>query len=556
MRLHILVLATVGFLISGCLISEDHGTTTVGNPVSAPPDFTSGQGTDPNPNDIPPAIPTPTPTPMQTIPGHIVVPNAEVDLIVNGGAERTNSSDMNLEIVAPIAFYSQMRISRRPDCTDGEWEAFADAAVRPILDRNATNIVGVRLKDDDNVVSQCVVKSIQHDDLGPEIVIANYPTANLEEGSTARISYSVDDASPIAGVVCSLNQLQKPCDAGFVNVDLTALMAGSYTFAVDAVDVLGNSSHAEVSWNVVSTTTHLVQNILINNYNKVDILIVDDNSGSMQYEQQSMAKRTSNFLSILAGLDWRISVTTTDPTPTTKTNTLNPTWTAVTDGLFIPVYGLANHFYFHSAMDPVDAQYRLGMTLQRPETGSSSEQAINAVYRSIERGFTNPSANPVQHNFFRDGAHFAVLVISDEDESANNFKNDPQNLLNYVNTTFNGQKAFSWHSIITRPNDTACKSTYGAVYGHRYNAFSLLTGGIIGSVCETDYAAQLTGVANKIRNLVKTMTLSCQPLAQLPIVVSLDGAPYSGAFTVEGVNLNFAAELPPGNYSIDYHCLK
>ena len=204
-------------------------------------------------------------------------------------------------------------------------------------------------------------------------------------------------------------------------------------------------------------------------------------------------------------------------------------------------------------MSPADAQYRLGMTLQRPETGSGSEQAIYATNRVIERGV---AGNPVQRDFFRDGAHFAVVVISDEDESANGTKNDPQNLVSLVHSTFNGQKAFSWHSIITRPGDKSCLDGEGYSYGERYHQLSVLTGGLIGSVCESDYAGQLMGIANGIRQLVKTMTLSCPPLSQFPIVITKDGHPFGGVYTLAGVNLRFDAELPPGNYQVDYQCLK
>src|SRR5690606_4781259 len=123
-----------------------------------------------------------------------------------------------------------------------------------------------------------------------------------------------------------------------------------------------------------------------------DILIVIDNSGSMEYEQRNMAQRVSNFLSILQGLDWRIAVTTTDPTSTSKTNSDKTQPSKVSDGLFLPIAGLNNQFYIDSTMNPVEAQTRLGNTLQRPETGSGSEQAINATYRVIERGY-GPDAN-------------------------------------------------------------------------------------------------------------------------------------------------------------------
>src|SRR5690606_8968839 len=47
---------------------------------------------------------------------------------------------------------------------------------------------------------------------------------------------------------------------------------------------------------------------------RVDILLVDDNSGSMSAEQNLLAQRFSTFISRLSGLDWQIGITTTDVT--------------------------------------------------------------------------------------------------------------------------------------------------------------------------------------------------------------------------------------------------
>jgi hypothetical protein len=46
--------------------------------------------------------------------------------------------------------------------------------------------------------------------------------------------------------------------------------------------------------------------------NKVDILIIDDNSYSMEVEQKKMAERFPSFVSALGDLDYQIAVTTTD----------------------------------------------------------------------------------------------------------------------------------------------------------------------------------------------------------------------------------------------------
>ncbi|OFZ15453.1 MAG: hypothetical protein A2Z20_12220 [Bdellovibrionales bacterium RBG_16_40_8] len=553
--------------ITACFSTSDQGSQTIGSATTQPPDFTSSPSDPGQNNDVSVLV---EPPPAANEQSGNIRPVSGVSLIINNGADRTSDPIMHLSVLlTEYAEIGVMKIGFTNDCSDGEWGDFTDNIdiLSPTLNGEVT--VSIQFQDYDRVLSQCITSSIMHDNEGPEITFTTYPSASIEQGSRASISYSVTDASAISSVTCRLNQLEKPCLADSNNIDISEMPEGSYIFSIDAVDELGNTSHGQVAWSVVSSTKHLLQSILVRNENKVDILVVIDNSGSMAYEQQSMALRTSNFLSILQGLDWRIAITTTDPTATLSVNTADPklngliapvgskkVYKYVSDGLFLPINNHPGEFYIESTLSQSDAQNRLSQTLQRPETGSGKEQAIYATYRMIERGFTEQNKNPVQHNFFRDGANFSALVISDEDESASGTKNDPQNLMSLVYNTFQGQKAFSWHSIITKPKDENCLKTYGATYGERYNQLSLMTGGLIGSVCESDYASQLAGIANGIRQLVKTLTLSCQPLPQFPIVVLKDGQTYSGTYTIEGVNLKFDAELPAGGYSIDYHCLK
>jgi hypothetical protein len=162
-------------------------------------------------------------------------------------------------------------------------------------------------------------------------------------------------------------------------------------------------------------------------------------------------------------------------------------------------------------------------------------------------------------NFFRPSAQFAVLVISDEDESANGPKNNPYNLLKLISTSFNGNKSFVFHSIITRPDDTTCKSTNGKTYGKNYAAFSNLTGGVIGDVCASDYTSQVESIAHGVRNTLKTLTLNCLPVIDdtHKITVLKDGAAFTSMnSSLNGLNLVFDDVLPIGNYEITYSCVK
>lgn len=464
------------------------------------------------------------------------------------GISITGSQLTNLrQITANIKYdsWSFMKVNINADCSGGDFEPVSSTKAVTLPEANLIYTVSVQFTDIDRTGrTPCLTAQVKYDSEGPKILFNKYPSPVSDTEAPISLEYQVDDFSTITSTNCTFLGVTKPCAAGGpYTIGWDSLPEGTYTFTVDATDELGQSSSSSVSWQVVSRTKRLTQTFYLNDYRKVDVIIVIDNSGSMEYEQKNMAQRMSNFLSILRGLDWQIGVVTTDSRDI-----------ALGDGRLLPIYGKSGEYIFTSAMDESDAQYRLGMTLQRKETGDSAEQGIKATYRAIERSLDGVN-NPFNKNLIREGAHLASLVISDENESANTAKNDPHNLLSFIQQSYGGQKNFSFHSIITRPGDSACLKTNGYSYGERYKVMSELTGGIMGSVCESDYTQQLTGIANGIRDLLKSLTLKCEPLTGYPITVKLDGQVYNESFTVEGVNLRYANELPPGTFTVDYRCL-
>ena len=560
-----LQLRTLGLIIAtsaltGCLFPEDKGTIeNVGTPVSGEGNFTVTAPTDggtTTPGDTTPTTPT---SPVDPNPPVTQPSGPDFMFSINNGDNYTNAGSITLRVATDLPTYFNFKVSSNELCDGGTWARLDDTLAAQLtvtnFAHNAKNNYSVQFKDVDGTLSDCLKASIIHDDQGPDILFTKYPMQTLEEGASGEIIAQVTDISPITSVVCTLNDITKACLSGTNVIALSQMPAGSYTFTIKATDSHGYSNTKSVSWTVVNKARLLTQTLLVKDDRKVDVLIVIDNSGSMQYEQQSMAKRVQNMLSVLRGLDYRIGVTTTDPNVTHTSNKV----TYYGDGDLIPISGLAGKLWIDSTMSESAAQVALGNTLQRPETGSGVEQAILATYRFIEKATTPAPVGQVAtgiQTFFRDGANFATLVISDEDESANTVKNDPENLLKLISTQFANQKAFSWHSIITKPGDTQCKNTYGATYGERYAKLSTLTGGIIGSVCEADYATQVSGIANEIRNLIKNITLTCAPLEGYAITVKKDGVAYADTFVLDGLNLKFSNPLEPGTYTVDYACLK
>lgn len=536
------IIVLVNGLTACKLISDESVVVQSSNDASTSPsvpvdDFSITSGDDSNPvpkNEGPVILPPPV----------VSADDQELNeegFLINKGAAYTQSLSVELTLLSLAP--NKMAISMGTNCQSTTWITYTDKLVVQLPNENQSNTVSVQFQDWEGGISNCFRRSIIHDNKGPEILVQTYPVSILAPGSNAEIAFMIrDDRPELVQSKCTLNSISKSCLYGMNKVSLSNLAEGSYTFSIEALDHLGNKSQASVTWSVLSSYKLVTQSFKVDNYKKVDVLFVIDNSGSMEYEQSSMAQRTSNFLSVLKGLDYQIAITTTDP----KSKTYG-------DGHLVTMTGAPQIKILDSSMEFNSAQQLLSSTLHRDEEGSGDEQGIRAVYRAIER---YNSGESTFRSFFRNDAQFSVVLISDEDESDNTDKNDPEKLLSLINSTWNGQKRFNFNSIITRPDDCACRSTYGAAYGERYKMLSDLTGGIVGDVCASDYAQQAAGVADQIRGLLKTLTLSCAPTSANEIAIKKDGVSLSLKFKIEGLNLKFDKELDPGSYQVSYKCLK
>ncbi|MBO9668821.1 MAG: hypothetical protein J7501_18630, partial [Bdellovibrio sp.] len=182
-----------------------------------------------------------------------------------------------------------------------------------------------------------------------------------------------------------------------------------------------------------------------------------------------------------------------------------------------------------------------------------------ASYRAVER----ISTTPANQDFFRDSAKLVVIAISDEDECSNGKcsrdadKSVPQNLVNLVHDRFGNEKVFIFDSIIRATADKACTT---AAVASIYEAMANLTGGVIGSVCATDYTSILSSIGTKTAALVKSINLNCQPVdidgdGKVDFALTNDrGESISSGFSISGTTVSFASSLPEGSYTAQYGC--
>ena len=140
---------------------------------------------------------------------------------------------------------------------------------------------------------------------------------------------------------------------------------------------------------------------------------------------------------------------------------------------------------------------------------SSDERPLLATTMAISKRNTSNAG------FFRNGADLAVVVLSDEDEGSDGTNATlPSQVMSSVTQAFGPNKTFSVYGILIEPMDSACwnlQQNNSGQYGHHAYQLAELTGGVTGSICDNDYGPTLTSIGNRVRDMVKTITLRYVP---------------------------------------------
>lgn len=270
---------------------------------------------------------------------------------------------------------------------------------------------------------------------------------------------------------------------------------------------------------------------------KVDILFVVDNSTSMAAEQKKMADRIGSFLSKLNDVDWQLGITTTD----------------VSNGKYgikgsLLRIGHQGEYFIGSETSNPEALFR--KHIQREESTSCgfdcpspTEQPLMATIMAASKHDSDNSG------FFREGALLAVVVISDEDEKSSgpSSATKPSEVVAAVKNYLGSNKNVTGYGIVIQPWDRECfesqKENSLAHYGEFVQNFADLTGGLTGSICDSDYSENLDAIGKDTRNKLKSITLKYKPIAE---TLEVEFVPaHNTEWRIEGHALHF--EVPPPN---------
>lgn len=232
---------------------------------------------------------------------------------------------------------------------------------------------------------------------------------------------------------------------------------------------------------------------------EVDILLVVDNSCSMEPYQQKLSQNFDNFLTFFVegDVDYQIGVTTTTVVKPTPYGGCTQT-----DIDAIPDAGtLVQNTVINSSTS--DASNVFSSLVNVGVCGNGSEMGLEAGLLALEGSGSS---------LIRPDAYLSVIFISDEQDTS------PAPVADYINTMraikdSDARDVFNSSALVV--NDIADCSleqvNSGAAVGSRYIDVADQTGGVIGNICGEDFASIVTELSLSSSRLNDIFFLSESP---------------------------------------------
>ncbi len=324
-------------------------------------------------------------------------------------------------------------------------------------------------------------------------------------------------------------------------------------------------------------TKRIYYTVTFNQSNRVDVLVVVDNSGSMETEQQNLSAPFNGFIANLnknypqvadGQLDWQIGVINTDMCGSGPKCTGNFFEGGL--GRFMNQLGL-NPAYGNFVLNRNTANIAqvFANTVQRgSQIGHGDERPIASALMALD----------VNRGFFRDNSNLAIVILSDEDERSVGGldPNDqdyveledadkPLNLIGRVAELWPG-KSLKIHSIIVKPGDTACLNQqrsqgpyFTSHYGEVLKRAADQTGGAVGSICDNgsgSFASMLSSITGAIVSQPNSNVVSLPQIPMQRPAASWNNEAYKRPFTWNiGTREIVFTQRPPSGASVTFEIL-
>ncbi len=289
----------------------------------------------------------------------------------------------------------------------------------------------------------------------------------------------------------------------------------------------------------------LVETFTVSTLDKLDLLLVVDNSSSMAQYQQKLSAGLVPLLSHISNTDWQIMVTTTSPDR--KRNPMDPAHPIKTYGC-PRVNGkdpndkviISRDDYIKNSQS-IDAKFI--WKVLAGETGDPVEHGLLAAVSALDgecgdstRSWTRPDAQKV------------VLMLTDEENCGSdpdqNCDTDLDADPNFFLSRAPGAKLFALLHDLDRY--TECVDEGYVRKPDDYRFLIAKTGGMEGNICEGHYDTTLEEISRNMHPVNrKEFPLLFKP-EQETLKMEIDGRPWSSNFNIVDGKIRFETPLPAG----------
>lgn len=246
---------------------------------------------------------------------------------------------------------------------------------------------------------------------------------------------------------------------------------------------------------------------------EVDVLLVVDNSCSMEPYQEKLSQNFESFLTyfIEGGIDYRIGVTTTTVSEPPEPDGVFCTQSDI-NKIPEPGYLVQNVIL---DKDVQDANAIFQNIVKVGVCGSGSEMGMESAMRVLE----NPT-----NGFLRESAYLSVIYVSDEQDTS------PLGVNDYINNMRafkdpSQRDVFNASALVI--NDlTACNTSdpnFQGSVGSRYVDFANQTNGVIENICADDFSTIVSELSLRSSRLNDIFFLSRDPSPDSIILGVFDG---------------------------------
>jgi hypothetical protein len=236
---------------------------------------------------------------------------------------------------------------------------------------------------------------------------------------------------------------------------------------------------------------------------QVDVLVVVDNSFSMEPYQEKLSTNFNAFVSFFqeANVDYHIGAITTNIMDTDHGVSNGCTPQQVED---IPPAGqMVNDVFITQDTNNADEVFR--DLVSAGVCGSGLEMGLEAAWLALN------SEHPVNKTFFRKDASLSVLFVSDEEDGS------PLPVRQYVDDMRDmikgrDRQRFNISALVFDEGDGCDEEESSfAARGDRYLEATRITGGVQGDICAPNYDKTITDVSLAAARLSDTFFLSDEP---------------------------------------------